>query len=81
MLSFSSGYQMLSATEGQTTQPLISAGKTAVSPGCAMAIRTTPVWNDSNDERLLSVVAENGRKWKLVSRRVEDVAEIEYKNR
>jgi hypothetical protein len=46
-----------------------------------MAIRTPPAWND-DDERLLNLVAENGRKWKLISRRFEDDdTELECKSK
>jgi hypothetical protein len=53
---------MVQEAEDRTTQPPISAGKTTVPPEYAMAMRTPPVWKDDGDERLLSLVAENGRK-------------------
>jgi hypothetical protein len=72
---------MVRETEGQTIQPLISAGKTTVPPGYATAIRTPPVWNDADDEQLLKIVAENGRKWRLISRMSEYIIEVECKSR
>jgi hypothetical protein len=53
---------MVREAEGRTIQPLISTGKTTVPPSYATAIRTPPVWNDADDERLLKLVAENGGK-------------------
>jgi hypothetical protein len=71
---------MMHEAEERTIQPLISAGKTTVPPGYATAVRTAPVWNDADDERLLRLVAENGWKWRLISRMFEDITEVEYKS-
>jgi hypothetical protein len=79
--SFSNRVQMVREADRRTIQPLISSGKTTVPPGCAMEIRTPPVWNDADDERLLKLVAENGRKWRLISRMFEDMTEVECKSR
>jgi hypothetical protein len=79
VFSFSNRVQMVQAAERRTIQPLISAGQTTVPHGYAMAIRTPPVWNDN--ERLLSLVAQNGRKWRLISRRFEDATGAECKSK
>jgi hypothetical protein len=60
VFSFSNPVQIMQEAEGRTIQRLIFAGKTTVPVGYAMAIRAAPAWNN-NDERLLSLAAENGR--------------------
>jgi hypothetical protein len=50
---------MMQEAEGRTIQPLISAEK-IVPSGYATVIRIPPVWNGCDDDRLLSLVAENG---------------------
>jgi hypothetical protein len=69
---------MAQEMEARTIQPLISGGKTILPLRYVMAIRIPPVWNDGDGEQLLSLVAKNGRK--LISRRFEDVSEVECKS-
>jgi hypothetical protein len=80
VLSFSNGVQMAREAEKRAIQSQISAGITATQPGYAMAIRPPPVWNEKDNERLLSLAAENERKWKLISRRFKDVTEVKCKS-
>jgi hypothetical protein len=40
-----------------------------------------PVWNDAKDERLLSLVAEKGRSWRMISTLFADITEVECKSR
>jgi hypothetical protein len=67
--------------EGQTIQPLISAGKTTVSPGYATAVRTPFKWMDDSENHLRRLVAERGSSWKRTSKTLGEFTELKCKQR
>jgi hypothetical protein len=66
--------------EDRMTQPLISAGKTEVPPEYAEVVKTPATWNEQLDEILVRMVDERGRRYKVISGRLGDFTESEYKN-
>jgi hypothetical protein len=81
VLSFANRIQMMGQAQGRTIQPLISAGKTEVPPGCAEAMRPGMTWDEGSDALLEQLVRDRGRKWKEISRAFDDCFDIECKNR
>jgi hypothetical protein len=79
--SFPNRVEMVREAEGRTIQPLISAGKTQVPPGYAMAIRVPAEWDNASDALLESLVQRIERRWKIIAIMIIDFTEGECKNR
>jgi hypothetical protein len=79
--SFANRVEMMRKAEGDTIQPLISAGKTQVPPGYAAGLKTPPTWNEQIDAVLEEFVERRGRKWKEISTSMGHFTDSECKNR
>jgi hypothetical protein len=62
-------------------KPLISAGKTQIPPGYAVAIRVPAEWDNASDALLESLVQRIERRWKVIVIMMTDFIEGDCKNR